>query len=711
MAGSVERDVLRKLYPSAELPFLLARSGAYQPSAADALGGLDLLTADLDALVALVGRSIAKTTLRRRQLQVLLPGWEMVARCRGSAPGWARVGLRTSWRNSHHIFRIVALEHAPRGASLCVDSSSRSNLELFLRQAVTLEGNPVGVPIHLSPSVSLDEAVRTRVADSGCEASIAATFFRLDTLRELSRHAAEAPLVHDSSIGKFVSCHSGLREGGRGDPSGNAPSRAFAELEVLRRLTSSVDMAEAAANRNVEQHVSSSILHRELEHQIRVIRQLFDWLVNRVISVDAEGRWSLVNVTWTAFMERGEAFVAARLFKILADSGVMPLTCADESERFSRVVEYKQRLGSLGTSELTTAVDFAANCAEALADRGTPRHKAHFVLARLQDIQGLLPEAFLRLELAHKLKREQRGKQAYRFEEDPVFHVMRSMTKHYSAEAFHRLRQIVSAGGGRDGIGSRRLAKRRQGSPVFIVGLPRSGTSLVHQMLAAFPGVRALGESPAMEELDVALRSAYLGIPKEKAAAHFVTQDYLHLLTEDGLDQARTYFFNYLKLQFDTSDLLINKNVFDFAYAGLIKLVFPDSPIVHVRRDVRDVALSIFFQDFLNVDFASSFEDIISFVAEYRRLMEHWRDVLGINMFEVSYEAFVADEAERRRLVDYVGLKWDEEIAAGERWRRTEVIKTCSYCQTRSSLYNSSVGRWRGYAGLIGSRRLATLAQ
>merc|ERR1711964_382339 len=100
--------------------------------------------------------------------------------------------------------------------------------------------------------------------------------------------------------------------------------------------------------------------------------------------------------------------------------------------------------------------------------------------------------------------------------------------------------------------------------------------------------------------------------------------------------------------------------------------------------------------DFKGVRFADRIEDIVRFIGEYKRVMHHWQQDLHIDMLDVT------DKNARAKLLEYIGLPWNDTIMAEERWRQVKVIKTCSYCQTRSPLYSSSVGRWRNYRAYLG---------
>ncbi len=131
--------------------------------------------------------------------------------------------------------------------------------------------------------------------------------------------------------------------------------------------------------------------------------------------------------------------------------------------------------------------------------------------------------------------------------------------------------------------------------------------------------------------------------------------------------------------------------------------MFPDAPIVHCHRDARDTCLSNYFQYFpAGIDYAHDLADIVHFYLEYRRLMAHWAETLGVPPVDVRYEDLIADpEAESRRIIDALGLPW--EPACLEFYRTRRDVRTVSAWQVRRPVYSSSIGRWRHYERHVAS--------
>ncbi len=146
-----------------------------------------------------------------------------------------------------------------------------------------------------------------------------------------------------------------------------------------------------------------------------------------------------------------------------------------------------------------------------------------------------------------------------------------------------------------------------------------------------------------------------------------------------------------------------DKSPLNFFQLGFAALLFSGARVVHCRRSPRDTALSIWMENFnLEQRYATDFDDLAFFHAQYSRLMAHWHDVLPLRILDVSYEDMVADPAgQARRLVDFLGVPWDSRCLDFHRSARA--VQTPSRWQVRQPIYATSVGRWRSYAPFLGA--------
>ena len=230
--------------------------------------------------------------------------------------------------------------------------------------------------------------------------------------------------------------------------------------------------------------------------------------------------------------------------------------------------------------------------------------------------------------------------------------------------------------------------------PLFIIGMPRSGTSLAEQILASHPQVFGAGEVRFWEEGFGAL-AASSGSGGVAAALGSLARDYLARVGVQAGSAAR----------------VTDKMPANFLYAGLIHAALPRARIIHMQRHPLDTCLSIYFQNFFNVSpYAHDLENIAHYYGQYLRVMAHWRGTLPVGtLLEVPYEALVADPAAwTRRMLDFAGLPWDPRCLDFQDTDR--VVITASRWQVRQRITGSSVGRWRNYAEHLGPvRHLAEL--
>jgi len=302
-----------------------------------------------------------------------------------------------------------------------------------------------------------------------------------------------------------------------------------------------------------------------------------------------------------------------------------------------------------------------------------------FALAHVADARGDHAEAAASLESANALARELRRGRGQAYDADEHTRYVDQLIAAFTPEVFGRL-----AGAGDDGA-----------RPVFVFGLPRSGTTLVEQVLASHSQVFGAGELPLIRKAMDALPMAG-DRPDDMTAC-------LEALDGDGLRRLACGYTDGVQALLDRAGnagepaRIVDKMPDNYLYLGLITLLFPRATLIHVRRDVRDVAVSCWMTHFRSIRWAEDPEDLARRIGDYRRLSAHWQAVLPRPVHEVCYERLVDDfEAEARRLIAACGLDWQPACLRFHETSRP--VRTASVAQVRQPLYRSALGRWKAYA-------------
>jgi tetratricopeptide (TPR) repeat protein len=237
--------------------------------------------------------------------------------------------------------------------------------------------------------------------------------------------------------------------------------------------------------------------------------------------------------------------------------------------------------------------------------------------------------------------------------------------------------------------------------PVFIVGMPRSGTSLVEQILAAHPDVHGAGELTWLQRMvekmsDDRPSGAQVGWPFA-----------LDRLSLSDLDTMASGYLQRLSALAPAARCITDKMPSNFLRLGLIAVLFPQARIIHCRRNPLDTCLSCYFTDFATGnEFSFDLASLGHQYRQYERLMAHWANVLDLPILDVTYEQLVADvESHARSMVKFVGLEWDERCLRFHETKRT--VATASLEQVRRPIYRSSVERWRNYDQYLAPLRAA----
>ncbi len=224
--------------------------------------------------------------------------------------------------------------------------------------------------------------------------------------------------------------------------------------------------------------------------------------------------------------------------------------------------------------------------------------------------------------------------------------------------------------------------------PVFVLGLPRSGTTLLEQILASHPQVFGAGELPYAKDSFDSL-PALLGSDQAPATC-------VPLLTPALVQQVANAHVQRLRRLHTEALRIVDKMPDNYLWLGFLATLFPRARFIYCQRDVRDVAVSCWLTNFKVLRWACDQEDIAGRIRSHQHIMQHWRKVLPVPLLEVAYEETVADlEKVARRLLDFCGLDWHPACLAFHQTKRQ--VRTASLSQVRQPIYQQSVQRWKHY--------------
>lgn len=316
---------------------------------------------------------------------------------------------------------------------------------------------------------------------------------------------------------------------------------------------------------------------------------------------------------------------------------------------------------------------------EALRSAGLSRSERAtlwFSVGKLYDERGDYEHAFEAFEKGNQSVNVQFDPEAHRT------HLSQIMTM-FSAEAM------------------RRLPRARHGNsrPIFIVGMPRSGTTLLEQILSGHPEIYGAGELPNITVLVQSL--------PYRLGTQELYPGCMRLVAQRHMDAMADEYLSALQMLAPGGQRVTDKMPHNFYHLGLINLLFPEARVIHCVRNPMDTCLSIYFRYFGPViPYAYSLKNIAAFYNHYRMLMAHWETTLDMKMSVVSYREVVDNpETTVRRLLSELDLPWSPDCLNFHSRRRTVV--TASYQQVRRPLYKTAVERWRHYEAHLGALREA----
>jgi tetratricopeptide (TPR) repeat protein len=298
-----------------------------------------------------------------------------------------------------------------------------------------------------------------------------------------------------------------------------------------------------------------------------------------------------------------------------------------------------------------------------------------FAMGKTLEDRGRYDEAFSAYEEGNRLQHL-----SHPFDEAAAEKSQKEILSFFTVDVINRCRSISA------GLSSFPDARK----PIFIVGMPRSGTTLIEQILSSHPKVFGAGELTVFDEVTEGIQ-----LPKADAPGWEAACAHLRELGQRYLDRVWK--------QAPDAEYITDKMPGNFLHLGLLKLMLPDAKIIHAMRDPKDSCWSCYTHRFSKAhDFTYDFGMLGRFYLRYEKQMQHWHAVLPPgSILDVRYENVVAEpEREVRRLLEYVGLPWDDACLKFHENKRP--VLTASLNQVRRPLYSSSVARWKPFEKHLG---------
>ena len=383
-----------------------------------------------------------------------------------------------------------------------------------------------------------------------------------------------------------------------------------------------------------------------------------------------------------ARLDPGSALTRALHARTLQEQGRFDEAIAGYEEALALNPEQAEAHYGLAGSRKYSAGDPEINRLESLLENGPEdgptRAGLGFSLAKMYDDAGRTDEAFECFAEANELKAAQSP-----FNGPAFIDAVSEVIEIFSTDFFAARKEF--------GVASERA--------LYIIGMPRSGTSLVEQILASHAGIFGGGERQDIRQMIAGLPldlESQVSFPRsvesmDRAHSRLLGErlsDLLQCLAPEAVRVTDKMPNNFLRLAF-------------------IALVFPKARVIHCRREALDTCLSCYFQFFdRGQEFTYDLANLGLYYRQYERLMQHWRKVLPLDMIDVSYEQLVANpEAESRRLVDFCGLDWDPDCLTYHQSDRP--VRSASVWQVRQPIYRTSLEKWRVYEKHLGPLKKA----
>ncbi|MEQ8226534.1 MAG: tetratricopeptide repeat protein [Rhodospirillales bacterium] len=357
--------------------------------------------------------------------------------------------------------------------------------------------------------------------------------------------------------------------------------------------------------------------------------------------------------------------------------GTVLLTKGDTAgaeEAFLRAVEAHQGLGDAWVNLAAAGAlteDHERQLSELLTEASENDQTAQllFALGAAQDRRGDAAAAFATFTQANTMRRR----------------LLEGAGQGFDADRLDQWTDAIIGGLSRDALAKAAGWGDSSATPVLVIGMPRSGTTLVEQIISSHAQGSGAGELDALSRLLPDFPDDVVDLDAERTAG--LAADYLKRLTAGRAEAAR----------------IVDKTPLNIFYLGLAQILMPGTRVIHCRRDAADIALSCYFTNFVQgLAWSTDLGDIARMQAAQDRVMAHWRATLDLPILEVKYEDLVNDqEGQSRAMIDFLGLDWDP--ACLDFHNSGNAVLTASNWQVRRPLYKSAVGRAEAYGAFLAS--------
>jgi tetratricopeptide (TPR) repeat protein len=365
------------------------------------------------------------------------------------------------------------------------------------------------------------------------------------------------------------------------------------------------------------------------------------------------------------------------LSQVQAERGEIDDSCASARSAIALCPVLSEAHWRLATTLRGRLPDVEVRAIERLLGDGSMPDGAlaflHFGMAAVLDDRGLFSEAADNLDTAHRLQARVRAAQGRSHDPDAEYRFTETLVATFNAGLFARARDWV----------------KPDTRPVFVVGLQRSGTTLVEQILASHPQIHGAGELRDVGQIFEALPQI-VGPPSRDS---FDALNWLSAISANAA--AGRYLDKLAALAPATALRVVDKSPDNIRFLGLIAVLWPGARVIICDRDLRDVAISC-WQTGYAFRWSGNWDHIARRFAIYQRILDHWTETRPLDWLDMRYEDLIDDlEGQARRMIDFVGLEWNSACVRFHSTKR--VVRTPSLAQVRQPIHAQSVGRWRNY--------------